>query len=481
MLKQPNVILILTDQLRSDCVSLNGNEYILTPNIDTVGGQGINFSNAYSATPSCIAARRSIMSGMSPQKHGMVGYKDFLEWDAVTLPQILKDNGYQTYMVGRNIHLHPTRKRYGFDHMVVNEDYLEWVDNKVDGVKFNRYATNKHHGGIYYSTGIQCCDYTARPWPYEEYLHHTNWTVNKAIDFLEKKDPSVPFFLVVSFLAPHPPLIPPKFYMDRYLRNDLPKPKIGNWEEVPNSTGQGLDSFDVNLSDEAIKSMQAGYYGLINHIDDQIRRFIKISNNHVSLMTNQSDVKDEQDNNTIVLFTSDHGEMLGDHYLRRKSTGYQGSMKIPFMLRAPEQYNIKPGSINNQLVSLNDIMPTILGMLDIDIPETCDGKNLYKSLQDNNHNTREYIHIEHAPRFQGIVTETDKFLWHVKSGKEQYFDLKNDPDELDDLINDHLYKDRINKLRFYLINELINREEGFTDGKVLISGQPYFPVLKKEH
>ncbi|MCD6321838.1 MAG: sulfatase-like hydrolase/transferase [Clostridiales bacterium] len=453
MAKKENVILILTDQLRGDCVSIDGNESILTPNIDSIGGQGIRFPNSYSATPSsCIAARRTIMSGLLPQTHGMVGYKDYQEWDAITLPQILKDNGYQTYMVGRNIHLHPTRKRYGFDHMVVNEEYKEWVEERVKGVKFNQRSSRLHTDGIYYSTGIQCCDWTARPWPYEEYLHHTNWTVNEAIRFLERRDPSMPFFLAVSFLAPHPPLIPPEFYMNRYLRNEIPKPKIGDWETVPPRTGQDVSSFDVNLSPEALKSMQAGYYGLVNHIDDQLRRFLKIVDGNVQLKSNMSDSKGEDDKNTIIMFTSDHGEMLGDHYMRRKSVPYQGSIRIPFMMHAPERYGIDSGKVCNRLAGLQDIMPTVLDMLDIEIPEHIDGKSLVPLLTGDDENFRGYIHIEHAPRFHGIVTETDKFIWYVASGREQYFDLVNDPDELHNAINDREYKQRVDYLRDVLID-----------------------------
>lgn len=468
-----NVILILTDQLRGDCLSIDGNESILTPNIDTIGGQGIRFTNSYSATPSCIAARRTIMSGLLPQTHGMVGYKDYQEWDAVTLPQVLKDNGYQTYMVGRNIHLHPTRKRYGFDHMVVNEDYKEWIEERVKGVKFNRNSTHSHTGGIYYSTGIQCCDWTARPWPYEEYLHHTNWTVNEAIRFLEMRDPSMPYFLVISFLAPHPPLIPPEFYMNRYLRNDLPKPLIGDWETPPPKTGADASSVDVNLSPEALKSMKAGYYGLVNHIDDQIRRFMKIIGGDIRLQSNMSPTSGEDDKNTIVMFTSDHGEMLGDHYMRRKTVPYQGSIRIPFMINAPEKHGLKQGTVSNRLVGLQDIMPTVLDMLDIDIPAHVEGKSLVPLLTGDDENFREYIHIEHAPRFQGIVTETDKFIWHVASGQKQYFDLKNDPGELHDAINDSDKQDRIKYLRNILINCLKDRPEGFTDGKALIAGREY--------
>jgi len=478
MASRENVILILTDQLRGDCVGIDGNDAILTPNIDSIAGSGTRFPNSYSITPSCIAARRTIMSGLLPQTHGMVGYKDDVEWEARTLPQVLKENGYQTYLVGRNMHLSPSRKRYGFDHMEQNEEYKEWIEERVKGVKFNQNSSRLKSDGIYYSTGIQCCDWTARTWPYEEYLHFTNWTVNEAIKFLERRDPSMPFFLVVSFLAPHPPFIPPEFYMNRYLRNDLPDPLIGDWETPPPEKGMDASSHDVNLRGEALKSMRAGYYGLINHMDDQIRRFMQIVDGKVRLKSNNRMKNPEEDENTIVMFTSDHGEMLGDHYLRRKGVPYQGSVRIPFMINAPEKFNIKHGTASNRLVGLQDIMPTVLDMLDIDIPGNLEGKSLVPLLTGDDEKFREYMHIEHAPCFQGIVTETDKYIWDVASGKEQYFDLANDPGELHDEIYDNNKQGRIDYLRCKLIECLRDRPEGFTDGKSLIPGRDYKHVLQ---
>ncbi|MDX1357445.1 MAG: sulfatase-like hydrolase/transferase, partial [Clostridia bacterium] len=353
----------------------------------------------------------------------------------------------------------------------------EWIEEHVSGVKYNPKSMPSHTDGIYYSTGIQHCDWTARPWPYEEHLHFTNWTVNEAIRFLEMRDPSMPFFLKVSFLAPHPPFIPPRFYMDRYLRNDLPKPLIGDWETPPPEKGIDLDAFDLNLKGEALKSMQAAYYGLINHIDDQIRRFMKIINNRLILKTSRSETKEQDDRDTIVIFTSDHGEMLGDHYRRRKGQPYQGSVRIPFMIKAGKKHGINPGKVSSKLVGLQDIMPTVLDMVGIDIPKHIDGESLVPLFSGEHDNFREYLHLEHAPRFQSIVTESDKFIWHVASGSEQYFDLVNDPGELHNAIQDEDAQGRIAYLRNILIKELKNRPEGFVSNGELIPGCEYGHII----
>ncbi len=146
-------------------------------------------------------------------------------------------------------------------------------------------------------------DWTARPWYLDEHLHYTNWVMDQALEFLEHRDPTCPFFLTVSFLAPHPPLQPPAFYFERYLRTGVPDPVIGDWEEPPAHDGLGDDvaSPHVHLQGEALLSMRAAYYGAINHIDDQLRRFLDQNTALGRLMSE----------NTIVIFTSDHGEMLG--------------------------------------------------------------------------------------------------------------------------------------------------------------------------
>jgi arylsulfatase A-like enzyme len=130
--------------------------------------------------------------------------------------------------------------------------------------------------GFYYGSGVMHNDWTARSWHMDESFHATNWAVSESLQFLDRRDPSCPFFLVTSILAPHPPLVPPAFYFDRYLRQELPTPAIGDWAAPPANDGMGLEASSdrVNLHGEMLRSVQAGYFGLINHVDDQIRRLL---------------------------------------------------------------------------------------------------------------------------------------------------------------------------------------------------------------
>ncbi len=462
MSQRPNILLIMTDQHRGDCLSIEDHPVLLTPNLDSIAGRGVRFARCYTTCPTCIAARRSLLSGQYPDTHGMVGYRDGVEWDAPpTLPGVLREAGYQTYLVGRSMHQHPARKRYGFDHMVLHgwdSDYGEWLQrNSVET------------GGGPYGSGVMHNDWTARPWHLEEALHPTNWTVHQALEFLRKRDPSCPFFLAVSFIAPHPPLTPPAFYMERYLRMEPVAPVIGDWATPPANQGRGLDigGQQVDLQGEALRSARAGYYGLINHVDDQIRRLLSPVNG----------VDPRTGNNTIVLYTTDHGEMLGDHYMWHKLQPYEPSARIPLLIRAPERYELQAGSVAEQPVSLEDLMPTLLEMAEVEVPETVEGRSLLPIMRGDSPSWRDYLHIQHAPLHHTLTDGREKYIWLVEDGREQFFDLRQDPTECHDLSAEASAAERIAKWRKLLVTKLVGRPEGFSDGERLIPGRPFGPCL----
>ena len=459
---RPNILLLMTDQQRGDCLGIEGHPVLMTPNMDHIGGAGMRFSRCYSTCPSCIAARRSLLSGQFPSTHGMLGYREGVEWNAPpTLPGVLRAAGYQTWIVGRDMHQFPPRKRYGFDHMVTHSlhhsDYDEFLNR----------AAPEGSGG-YYGTGVMHNDWTARPWHMGEQLHMTNWTVNQALDFLRKRDPTVPFFLVASFIAPHPPLVPPAFYMERYLRMDLPEPVIGDWAQSPEHDGLGDDvsAARVHLKGEARRSCLAGYYGLINHVDDQIRRLLNPVNGIPRLAGR----------NTVVLLTSDHGEMLGDHHLFRKSLPYEGAARIPLLLSAPDRFGIKPRTVCDRPVGLEDIMPTLLEMAGAPVPETVEGRSLLPLMRGETPAWRPWLHIEHSPSHHCLTDGREKYIWFVADGREQFFDLAADPKELRDLTRDGRAAARVETWRKRMVEELRHRPEGFSDGARLIPGRPYPPV-----
>ena len=464
MPERPNFLVIMTDQQRGDCLSAAGHPVLMTPNMDAIGYAGARFSRAYSTCPVCVPARRSFLSGQFPSTHGVYG-NGSVEWDGPTLPGTLREAGYQTEWVGRGMHQTPPLKRYGFEHMVFKDHR---VPDDYDVFMEGREPTGS---GGYYGTGVMHNDWTARSWHLDEACHATNWAVTEALRFLDRCDPTCPFFLVASILAPHPPLVPPAFYLDRYLRQDLPDPVIGDWATPPDAPGIAAEASSdrVNLQDEALRSARAGYYGLINHIDDQIRR----------LLNPVDGVLRRAARYTVVIFFSDHGEMLGDHYRWRKSLPYEGSSHIPYLIQAPEHFKINPGTVLDVPVCIEDIMPTVLEMAEVDVPEGVDGTSLLPILRGEGNLDRPYLHIEIAPTYQCLTDGGEKFIWFVKDGSEQFFDLVADPVEARNLIDDSDYSARVEWWRGELIKTLADRPEGFFDGTKLVAGRSYPGVRGK--
>ena len=454
-MEHPNILLIVTEQHRGDCLGVEGHPVLQTPNMDSIARNGVRFRRFYSACPTCISSRRSLLNGQLPQTHGMVGYQGNVEWDAPTLPQTLRDHGYQTAWMGRSMHQHPVRKRYGYEEMEIytsppNSDYHTWLKEHAPS-----------DSGQVFGGGVMHNDCTVRPWHLDDYLHHTNWTVERSLNFLRRRDPSRPFFLTMSFLAAHPPLQPPSFYFERYLRTGTPERLIGDWE-VPPPAATDVSSRNMDLQGEALSCARAAYYGLINHMDDQLRRVI----NPVTGIVHGRD--------TIIVFTSDHGEMLGDHYCWAKGRPLEGSARIPMLLSAPARYGLKEGTVLDAVGTHADLMPTLLDMADVPVPETVDGCSLLPLMQGKTTKpVRPYLHIEHSGYDQGLTDGVWKYAWSPSDGRELLFHLEEDPGELHNLAGDPAAREEQMRWRGRLIEQLEDRPEGYVrDGDLVVGQKP---------
>lgn len=461
MANRPNILLIHTEHHRGDCLGVEGHPVLLTPNMDTIAHQGVRFTRFYSACPTCIATRRSILSGQDPQTHGLVGYREGLEWEGIpTLPGVLARHGYQAVHIGRDMHQSPRRKGYGFGEMEIMLDYFQWLARE-----------SPHHGvDDWFGGGVMNNDWTARPWHLAEPLHATNWTVERALRFLERRDPARPFFLSLGFTAAHPPLQPPAFYLERYLRTGAPEAHLGDWAQPPGPEEMAgedyVSSSRIDLPPEAFLCMRAAYYGLLNHVDDQLRRLI----NPVKGLRHRRD--------TIIILTSDHGEMLGDHYRFRKSLAYEASARVPFVISAPPEFGLDAGRAVDAPATHADIMPTLLDMLDLPAPDTVDGLSLYGHMRGTPPAAwRECVHIEHSPNHQCLTDGREKFIWWTDSGREQFFDLREDPCELRDLAGEASAAARVAHWRGRLVERLRDRPEGFVQDGALAPGHTYGAVI----
>ena len=463
---RPNIVLIMTDEMRGDCMGVAGHPDVKTPYIDSLAARGVYFPNAYSSCPTCVPARAILHTGLSQRSTGRVGYQDRVDWNyGCTMAGELSKAGYYTQCVGK-MHVHPLRHYAGFHHVDLHDGYLHeyrfpdvpgWENQLVADDYFHWLRTELGAEADVTDTGMDCNGWTARPWPYAEKYHPTNWVAQRSLDFLRRRDPRQPFFLMASFVRPHAPYDAPQYYFDMYKDKDLRPPVKGDWDdkELLEKNGRIFNNITGPVDPDLIREQMIGYYACITHVDHQIGRILMGLTEH-KLM-----------DNTIIIFTSDHGEMLSDHCLDRKSVPYQGSVNIPMLISGPEKLLGRQGVTDDSLVELRDVMPTFLDIVGAPIPETLDGKSMFHGLD------REWLHGEHVygmKSHQFIVTKTDKYIWFSQTGEEQYFELDKDPCETHNAIHDSGCQARIAELRQHLIDTLAGCEEGYSDGKQLIVG-----------
>ena len=424
--RRPNILLITTDQQRFDALGLNGNAILRTPNLDALAAGGTNFTRCYVTCPVCIPARRTLLSGLHPRTHGLLGYREGLDFDPpCTLPGVLREAGYQTQLVGK-LHLQPQRKRFGFDHMILSEsandrpraehqrenDYTTWL--AAQGVK--------SHGNAH---GVGSNSRVARPFHLDEPLHHTSWCAQQAARFIDGwRDPTVPWFMHLSFVAPHPPLTPPRDYWRRYVNEPNMQPRIGDWAPTgPPRAGLSPDSAVGPFDPRDMHDAMAGYYGLINHIDDQIAYLLERT------FGLSGPARGEP---TWIIFSSDHGEMLGDHHLYRKSLAYEGSAHVPLFITGRNVESRKQSV--DALVTWEDIMPTILDLAGVTIPDGLDGRSLLAVMRGQATSVRETIFgVCRGFDHDYLIRGRHKYIRYHKTGEEQLFDLESDPHEMHDV------------------------------------------------
>ena len=481
--KRKNIVLLMTDQLRGDCMGCAGHPDVKTPYLDTLASKGVRFENAYSACPSCVPARAALHTGLTQESHRRVGYADGIRWEYPhTMAGELTKAGYYTQCVGK-MHVDPLRNYLGFCHVELHDGYLHYYRDPEIPYRENQKQADdyfhwlKQEKGIdcdVTDTGLECNSWVARPWIYEEKYHPTNWVTDRSIDFLRRRDPDMPFFLFISYLRPHPPFDAPQCYFDMYRNKELTPPVVGDWcdEEALRARGRIFDSDTGPLDPELVREMQIGYYACITHLDHQIGRLI------------QALVENKLYDDTIILFVSDHGELLGDHHLFRKSRAYQGSSRVPFLVSGGGFRPEKPGSVKTDVVELRDVMPTVLEAAGVQIPDSVEGISLWNTAlkESGTPEVREYLHGEHTlgeASSHWIITKDEKYIWYSQTGEEQYFCIAEDPDELHNLIGSETAKERVEALRGLLIQELQDREEGFVrEGRLVTGCEPIVWLTK---
>lgn len=462
-MQQPNIILIICDQMRGDAVGADGNPVIQTPNLDSISASGTRFSHAYSACPSCLPARAALWTGQTPWHAGLLGMgrgqapipNDYPH----TLPGELSKAGYRTHLVGKG-HFEPQRTLMGFQSSELDES------GRMESSEHRRWFREQAPSGVTPDDhGVSFNSWHARPWHTFEHVHPSAWTMSRAIEFLARRDPGQPYFLNISFARPHSPYVPPAYYYDLYHRGETPAPWVGEWADANLGEGSapGPNAWRGRMTPAQIHRARSGYYGEISFIDSQIGRLL----NWMGRNKQEGGLND-----TWILFSSDHGDMLGDHHLWRKTYAYEGSTRIPFLVMPPPSVGRPARAVADEVVELRDIMPTALRIAGCEIPRTVEGHDLLPLLEAPADAWRPYLHGEHcacyAPsaEMQYVTDGRRKYIWFPHTGHEQFFDLEVDPGECRDLVHAPERRAEVTQWRSYLVRELEARDCGWVrDGK----------------
>lgn len=455
---QPNILLITTDQQRHDTLGTRKPGFLRTPHLDLLARQGTTFTRAYADCPVCVPSRVSITTGRSAFGHGMAVNGKTSDCDAMTggrtLPARLGELGYQTAAIGK-MHFGPQRARHGFQEMIPPDDYYRAMAR--DG------ATRPMRHGLGQNElypGLATVP---------EWQTLTAWTVDQCVDYVrERRDPAPPFFLWCSFAKPHPPLDPPEPYYSMYRDSPIPEPVYGDWatdERAPPVFRRERQSQRHDLLDaEVLRAARAAYYGLVTQIDYNIGR--------LWAALREAGV----DDNTLIVFASDHGEYLGDHWAGAKRYFHEPSAHIPMLLRPPPAWEgHEPGTVDDRLVTLPDILPTLVCAAGGSAGDV-EGRNLLAPSGEEPSDRRETLEfIAQMPDGCASLGITDgrwKYLWYPEGGVAQLFDLASDPDETTDLAARPDSEDRCRAWHTRLEGRIRERDPALLDAGGRLPGRP---------
>jgi len=428
---QPNILIIHADQHRMDCIGAYNNKNVKTPNIDKLAEEGVIYHNSYCPLPVCTPSRYSLLSGMYVHEHKGWTNHSTLNPNIETFPEVLQSAGYKTKAIGK-MHFAPTYLDVGFEEMILSEqdgpgrwdddyhrdlmknDLVDVIDLIDQRQEYRKNAPDEYWESFGTITTNLPDDF-----------YSTNWIANHAVEALRKWDQSGNI-LMVGFIKPHHPFDPPKKWAEMYDPDKLEL--LPGWTEKPISQDirQNPGYFsNTDLHESILRKSMAYYYASITQIDYEVGRMIKI-------------LKDKGIyDNTIIIYTSDHGEHLGYHHQILKGGHlYESIMKVPLIIKYPSsQY---AGTENRKLVSNIDLAPTILHMAGLEPPKSMSGYNL-----SNDSICREYI-FGHAWLGDQAMARSKRYkLIRKRNGESLFFDLESDPLEMNNLYNDTNYQDEM--------------------------------------
>jgi arylsulfatase A-like enzyme len=415
--RKPNVVFVLTDQWRAQATGYSGDPNLIgkTPNLDRIADSGINFRNAVSTTPVCTPYRAALLTGQYPTTTGMIFNDLHLPEEAYTMAEMFKESGYTTAYIGK------------------------W---HLDGMLRDQFTPPERRQGFEYWKALECShDYNQLFYYEGDSPEKKQWDgygpyaeTNDAISYIEHHaDGDKPFLMVLALGAPHFP------------HNSAP-------EETQQLFGPEDIVLRGNVTDEQAESAKkeaAGYYAHIAALDTSIGK--------LQASIEKAGVAD----NTIFVFTSDHGEMLGSHgwWPKQKQVAWAESVKIPFLLQFPARFGNEKITVNAP-INTPDILPTLLAMADLPIATSIEGEDMTHAIGDDDAAKDKAALIMNVSPFAGDFDEyrgiyTSRYAYvETLDGPSMLFDMENDPLQLNNLVNNPEYKELQAQLELSLRREL---------------------------
>ncbi len=452
---RPNILLFTTDQHRYDALGANGNPILRTPNIDALARQGVRFENCFIQNTVCVPSRACMQTGRYAHQHGVTymeevgGRTPGLPECELTFMEHLQKAGYKTGAAGK-IHMYPEK---GFDwHQLTGgkgrrwmvsqgsplgpgpfgPKYAAWLERKRPGAYEQLYAERRAQPS-YREKGLM-----EIPLSSDEYVE--SWIAEQSMAFIDEAcSESRPFFLWCGFCGPHGPLDPPEPYRSMYRPADVPLPiEIEGWPSW-------RESWDEELMRRAV----AYYWALVTCIDD-----------HVGGIVGRLERRGILDN-TLIVFTADHGDFLGERGRTGKSLFYDSVLRVPLLIRPPGRTTFRAGA-TDRLTEVMNIAPTILDYAGVPIPPTMAAHSIRPLLQERKDDTEcvysEFVYGDRAEWGKCLRTRTHKYIRWFASQKEELYDLSADPLEQHNLALQGAQRGRMMELRQAMLDWLARTE-----------------------
>lgn len=463
-MKRPNILILYTDQQRWDALGAADNDEIHTPNLDKLAARGLWFSHHFVQNPVCMPSRISMLSGRYPSSLGITHMGVPVPENIVTLPHILKQYGYRSANIGK-LHFLPHANRdhraphplYGFDHIEIADEpgvyedaYRAWVRRKapeqMDQISAGiPPATRVWQRALGISDGIEHRgDPAGRydfdrglPFAADAELTHTAFVAEQTIEFIETAGAG-PFLCIAGFYSPHAPWISPQRYLDLYDPAQLSLPA---YPAEIDSQRPAAD--DEPFSDAQLRRAKHGYYAMISELDHHIGRLL-------NTLTALGKLED-----TIIVFTSDHGEWLGDHL--RYGKGYPADdavSRVPLIISAPG------GMVASQydgIVEAVDIVPTLLELAGMQIPPFLQGESLAPIVEGRAAAARKSAALTEGAGWKCLRTAHFRYLIHA-DGRDALWDLRGDPGAYHDVSGQSEYSEALAECRLRLLKHLLGAE-----------------------